>query len=209
MGKIKDKVEMELKPYETMCEQTTEHLKMLITGGIEASAEEILTVAKALGVIIDIKKDIVEKCYKMQIMEAMEENADDYGDTWDENGRKFYPRMRDSRGRFMRGYEEPIRANMHMPEDMNMSRNMDRDMDRYTNRRMYTEPMAESKLDKALKAYKDARTNHPNDRTMSQEKINRVMDEVVAMVHELEPHFDNAEKTIVRTKFTNMANSIQ
>lgn len=154
-----------------------------------------------------IAKNIAQYDYHYKIIEAMEEA--EYGEDYDYKGRKFYPRMRDSQGRFMRGYEEPMRANMHMPEDMNMSRNMDRDMDRYTNRRMYTEPMAESKLDKALKAYKDARTNHPNDRTMSQEKINRVMDEVVAMVHELEPHFDNAEKTIVRTKFTNMANSIQ
>ena len=86
MSDIKEKIEMELKPYETMCEQTTEHLKQMITGSGDFAAEEILSVAKTLGEITDIKKDIVEMCYKKYILKAMEENEDDYGETWNEDG---------------------------------------------------------------------------------------------------------------------------
>lgn len=108
MSDIKEKIEMELKPYETMCEQTTEHLKQMITGSGDFAAEEILSVAKTLGEITDIKKDIVEMCYKKYILKAMEENEDDYGETWNEDGlmRKGYRGyLRDSKGRFRRGYD--------------------------------------------------------------------------------------------------------
>lgn len=127
--KVKE-IEMELKPYETMCEQTTEYLRSLICGSEEADAQTILSVAKTLGEITDVKKDIVEMCYKKQIVEAMEGKEDEYGETWDEDGlidgRRYYPRPRDSRGRFVRrGYR-----------DYRMMPDMDRDMD-LTMGRMY------------------------------------------------------------------------
>lgn len=129
--KVKE-IEMELKPYETMCEQTTEYLRSLICGSEEADAQTILSVAKTLGEIVDVKKDIVEMCYKKQIVEAMEGKEDEYGETWDEDGliegKRYYPRMRDSRGRFVsrRGYR-----------DYRMMPDMDRDMDLSMGRMYY------------------------------------------------------------------------
>lgn len=129
--KVKE-IEMELKPYETMCEQTTEYLRSLICGSEEADAQTILSVAKTLGEIVDVKKDIVEMCYKKQIVEAMEENADEYGETCNEDGlidgRRYYTRPRDSRGRFVsrRGYR-----------DYRMMPDMDRDMDLSMGRMYY------------------------------------------------------------------------
>lgn len=125
MSDVKDKVEMELKPFETMCDATTEHLRTMITGSCEASADEILTVAKALGEIVDIKKDIVEMCYKKQIMTAMEEHEDEYGETWDEEGVMYYsqPRSKTS-GRYMsRGDGRRTNGRMYTPNSewrMNM-----------------------------------------------------------------------------------------
>lgn len=91
---------MELKPYEAMCETTTEHLKQLINGGNQADAEEILSVAKVLGEITDVKKDIVEMCYKKQILEAMEDSD--------------YEEYRQN----VRNYAEPFRGKMMMDDDM-------------------------------------------------------------------------------------------
>lgn len=121
--KIKDKIEMELKPYEEMCEKATEHLKELITNSEDENPQEILSVAKTLGEITDIKKDIVEMCYKKQILEAMEES--DYGTDYDENGRLYYRgQSRDSMGRYTslgrRGYES-----MMPMEDMYPNEYMD------------------------------------------------------------------------------------
>lgn len=110
MANIKEKIDMELKPYEEICEKTTEHLKELIMSSEEEDPQEILSVAKTLGEIVDVKKDIVEMCYKKQILEAMEES--EYGVDYDEDGRLYYRgQSRDSMGRYTsrrggrRGYE--------------------------------------------------------------------------------------------------------
>lgn len=139
MSDIKEKIDMELKPYETICESTLDVLKSMITGGEEIDPHVIYDTAKTLGEIIDIKKDSVEMLYKRTIMEAMEKS--EYGEDYDENGeiRRYYrgqPRSASS-GRFMsrndgrRGYEEyrPMewdRPQIHyyMP-DMNYYRDMD------------------------------------------------------------------------------------
>ena len=125
MSDVKEKVEMELKPFETMCDATTEHLRTMITGSCEATADEILTVAKALGEIVDIKKDIVEMCYKKQIMTAMEEHEDEYGETWDEDGVMYYsPSRSKTSGRYMsRGDGRRTNGRMYTPNSewrMNM-----------------------------------------------------------------------------------------
>ena len=118
MSDVKEKVEMELKPFETMCDATTEHLRTMITGSCEATADEILTVAKALGEIVDIKKDIVEMCYKKQIMTAMEENEDSFGEEWDENGTMYYTRPRTNDGRYTRSNSRRGRMMYTQPEPM-------------------------------------------------------------------------------------------
>lgn len=146
---IKEKVEMELKPFETMCEQTLEHLKRLITGGEGADAQEILTVAKVLGEITDIKKDVVEICYKKSILEAMEEA--DFGQDYDEEGKLYYTgQPRDSKGRYMSrrsGKGRRMYNDSMMPMDYQMDMDMYdkydpkylRDMDKRMGRMYYTD----------------------------------------------------------------------
>lgn len=211
MDKNKE-IEMELKPYETMCEHTTEHLKMLITGSQEASADEILAVAKTLGEITDIKKDIVEMCYKKQIMTAMEES--EYGEDYDENGRKFY-RTRDSKGRYTRYYEEPMMGqnnatrnyNQPMHYDSRMSEDM-RDMDRHTMRRMYSEPMHnESKYEKMMREYTESKSMNPENKQIHQDKMNKAIDALSEEFKEKMPMMDATERGIIRTKLTNLANT--
>lgn len=41
---------------------------------------------------IDMLKDMAEASYYCTLTEAMEENSEEYGKTWDENGKKFYSR---------------------------------------------------------------------------------------------------------------------
>lgn len=148
--------------------------------------------------VADIYKDLVEAKYHCTITKAMEENADEYGETWDEKGKKFYTRMRDSRGRYMRGYEEP----MHMSQDI-------RDMDRETHRRMYTEPMHnESHFERMRREYTEAKMTKPEDKAMHQEKLNKSIDALAEEFKTMMPNMDSAEKQIVRTKMMNLANSL-
>jgi len=138
MSEIREKIDMELKPYENICETTLDALKGMITSGEELDPHVIYDTAKTLGAIVDIKKDIVEMCYKKQIMEAMEES--EYGEDYDENGEiRYYrvqPRSRTS-GRYMsrndgrRGYEERYPMEWDRPQihyympDMTYYRDMD------------------------------------------------------------------------------------
>lgn len=138
MADIKEKIEMELKPYEAICETTLDELKDMINGSGKVEAHEILSVAKTLGEIIDVKKDIVEMCYKKQIMEAMENS--EYGEDYDEHGeiaeRRYYrgqPRSKTS-GRYMSRGDG---RRSYVPEMyMNYPDEYYRDLDR-TDGRMY------------------------------------------------------------------------
>lgn len=133
MSDIKEKIEMELKPFEAMCETLTTDLKEMIVGGREADVETTKAYAKILGEITDIKKDIVEMCYKKQILEAMEES--EYGVDYDENGeiRGFSSRQhpRSSRtGRFItKNYTEPMyKMDVDLYRDTDPSEMRKRDM---------------------------------------------------------------------------------
>lgn len=90
-----------------------------------------------------IAKDIAEYDYYYHITEAMEKPEEEYGQTYDENGR-YYTRARDSRGRFMkrRGYEMPMDTmnNRMTPEEYRtMTAERMRDMDRMDGTMYYTE----------------------------------------------------------------------
>jgi len=101
MSDVKEKVEMELKPFESVCDKLLETLKEMTMGNTEATPEDVAYIAKSLGEVVDVKKDIVEMCYKKQIMEAMEES--DYGEDYDEDGPMYYtPARSKTSGRYMR-----------------------------------------------------------------------------------------------------------
>lgn len=137
------KVKEAIKPIEEICEKLTECTKSELAKGIENVD------AKEMGEVVDMIKDlseakhyIVEAMYKTTIGTAMEENADDYGETWDENGKRFY-RRRDSKGRFM--YSEPMyyEPNYRMTPEMYREHEPKyyRDMDRKDGRMYYSEGM--------------------------------------------------------------------
>lgn len=102
----------------------------------------------------EVKKNIIEGCYKMQIMEAMEEA--EYGEDYDENGEiRYYrgqPRSKTS-GRYMsRG--DGRRSYMY-PEEYY------RDLDRESMRRMYTPNMNSTTGD--TRSYSDGYNDGEND----------------------------------------------
>lgn len=101
MSDVKEKIEMELKPFEPVCDMLLETLKEMTMGNTEATPEDVAYISKSLGEVVDVKKDIVEMCYKKQIMEAMEES--DYGEDYDEDGPMYYtPARSKTSGRYMR-----------------------------------------------------------------------------------------------------------
>lgn len=134
---------MHIKNIHCMIEKMAEYCKCDIERGYENLD---LTVA---GPAIDILKDLCEAEYYARIAKAMEKEEEEEKRE-DEYGRMFYPRRRDSRGRFMsgrgrRGYDEP--PYMHMPDmrDIRIMDGMsgyegwepDRDMDMSVGRMYY------------------------------------------------------------------------
>lgn len=230
MSEIKEKIELELKPLESVCDNTLECLKNMVSGSECHSPEEVLAVAKTFGEIVDAKKDIVEMCYKKQILEAMEES--EYGEDYDENGRRFYRNQpRDSRGRYMsrgrRGYDEkmPMQYDdddyyrmtakdyrMHAPE---YYRNMDYNMGKmyYTepamgsNKNMSTDNrngMNGSRYEQNRRNYTDHKEEGKEDMTGLEMLLNTVKDDV----KELMPKMTPAEKKLTQQKMRVMADML-
>ena len=130
MSEIKEKVESELKTVKSLCETMENAIKTQIDKGLDkVNTHEMYEAVDIYKDLSEVKKNIVETCYKMQIMEAME-NAE-YGEDYDENGEiRYYrgqPRSKTS-GRFM-SRDDGRRE--YVPE-------YERDIDRLHMRRMYT-----------------------------------------------------------------------
>lgn len=130
MSEIKEKVDGEIKVVKSLCETMENAIKTQLDKGLDkVNTHEMYEAVDIYKDLSEVKKNIVETCYKMQIMEAME-NAE-YGEDYDENGEiRYYrgqPRSKTS-GRFM-SRDDGRRE--YVPE-------YERDIDRVHMRRMYT-----------------------------------------------------------------------
>lgn len=204
MSDIKEKIEMELKPFEMMCETTTDHLKDLINGSCEADAQEILSVAKVLGEITDIKKDIVEMCYKKQILEAMEES--EYGTDYNYAGRK--------------AYAEPYRHGKMMPDDDDWYNNRDMDypkkmyytdtnrMNNSQNSSNNTKDIREGMSGEMRKHYMESKEIHGKD-SDEMETLEEFLNTLDSDMTQLYPNMTQSEKTMTRNKLSTMMNKIK
>ena len=73
-SKVKMKVEQEIKPLKKLCEKMVALTDAQLAKGAECiDAAELGEVIDMIKDLAEAKKEIVEACYKMQIMEAMEE----------------------------------------------------------------------------------------------------------------------------------------
>lgn len=155
MSEIKEKVDAELKTVKSLCETMENAIKTQLDKGLDkVNTHEMYEAVDIYKDLSEVKKNIIEGCYKMQIMEAMEEA--EYGEDYDENGEiRYYrgqPRSKTS-GRYMsRG--DGRRSYMY-PEEYY------RDLDRESMRRMYTPNMNSTTGD--TRSYSDGYNDGEND----------------------------------------------
>lgn len=145
--------------------------------------------------VADIYKDLVEAEYHATITKAMKENADDYGDTWDENGKKYYNHNRSMRsGRYM--YQEPMWS--------------DDRMDDYKQGKMYyQEPMhKESSYDRNKRMYTESKAMNPTDKAEHLARLNKMIDSVKTDFMQMKEQMQPDEKTTMKQKLINMANEM-
>ena len=140
MSEIKEKVENELKTVKALCETMEHAIKTELDKGLDkVNTHEMYEAVDIFKDLSEVKKNIIEGCYKMQIMEAMEES--EYGEDYDENGEiRYYrgqPRSKTS-GRFMSRGDG--RRNYRMTPEMYREYEPEyyRDLDRESMKRMYT-----------------------------------------------------------------------
>ena len=166
-----------------------------------------------MGCIIDMIKDLAEAKYRCQIVDAMKKSEESTYplDEEDEEdmGRVFYTRARDSRGRYMsKHYTEPnyqMTPEMyrkHSPEEL-------RDMDRRGGRLYFTESNnGGSRYDSARKNYTEHKQTNPNDENGNVKGVEMLTNTIMDDIRELLPKMSHSEKTMLKTKMTNMANEI-
>ena len=160
-----------------------------------------------MGKVIDMIKDCAMTLYYYTCYEAMKREEME----WDEE-RKYYPRLRDSRGRFMksrRGYEEP--PYMHMM-DMDGMYDVDYDMGR-----MYypdvNENMKHSKYGKSYDEYMEGRKHYSiSDASQKQERM-KMLDEytkdLTQSINKILEDVSQEEKSMLRSKLTKLVTAMQ
>lgn len=165
--KIEMKVDEEVKALKELCDKFVKMTMAELDKGIEnISTHEMYEVADIIKDLAEAKKDTVEACYKKYILGAMENHEDEYDETWDEEGVKYYPMRSKVTGRYIKRYPEP---EVHMP----MS---DRDMDMSKGKMYYTEPMTqdyrEGKTGKMRKMYMESKQMH-NDTSANMNNLEK------------------------------------
>lgn len=224
------KVKEAVKPIEEICEILTSCTKAELSKGIEnADAKEVGEVVDAIKDLCEAKHYIVEAMYKTTIGTAMEENADDYGETWDEDGKRFY-RRRDSKGRFMYSESMP-RADYRMTPEMYREHDPRyyRDMDRKEGRMYYTEQVASngntnytvrngsnamemSRYENAKRNYTETKAMHNSnneaDNNMNAQEFGKWIDVVIDEVKAKMPEMKQAERNTAKAKFLSVANAM-
>ena len=151
MSEKKEKIESELKTVKSLCETMEHAIKSEIDKGIERiNTHELYEAVDVLKDLSEVKKNIIEGCYKMQIIEAMEEAdeekekeeeymlqrmKEEYGE---DEGQRYYNAYRYANGRYApkgrgsrRGYVRPMYDEMMYPYEYY------RDMDRPDGRMYY------------------------------------------------------------------------
>lgn len=135
MADIKEKVENELKTVKSLCETMEHAIKTQIDKGLDnVNTHELYEAVDIYKDLSEVKKNIIEGCYKMQIMEAMEEYGEESEDEEGEEVRFYRGQPRSSRtGRYMRrrsgnrrNFESPIMYHDYDMYPMELYRDMDR-----------------------------------------------------------------------------------
>lgn len=142
--KIAIKLEEETKGIVKMCEKLTDVVNHELDKGVEnIDTKELGEAIDMIKDLYEAKKELVEACYYVQIMESMEkaEEEGDEGEEMDDMRRGYRGQPRDSMGRYMsrrgrggrgrgrrRGYEEPMEymvPEIYGYEEAEMYRDMD------------------------------------------------------------------------------------
>lgn len=184
----------------------------------------------------EIMKNIA--CYDkdMRIIEAMDEEENEYGEDWDEQGplhegkRYYRGQRRDSRGRYTSGsrsrgrrsYEEPM---MYMPE---WERDMDYGMGRMyypqyqgsndSGNRMSTSQSSggqsqSSRYGYSYDNYMEGRRNYSKTEPAHKQERMKMMEEytkdLVESINQVMEDVSPEEKTMLRSKLAKLVNSMQ
>lgn len=203
------KVKEAIKPIEEICEILTSCTKAELSKGIEnADAKEVGEVVDAIKDLCEAKHYIVEAMYKTTIGTAMEENADDYGETWDENGKYYtsmHPRSKIT-GRYVRkGYTEPVHATYEMMDakDADMPRRM-----YYTENRDSREGRSGRSRMYYMESKEHHKANTSEDIKEKMKRLEEMMEDLKLDMKEVVKDMTPEEKTMWKTKLNGMANTL-
>lgn len=184
MRDIEREIELETKDIVALKDEVVAKVKENIH---TASTDELKSAIEMVGELADAKLDCIKGKYYETLITAMEKNADDYGETWDENGEiKGFTRSRDSRGRYMRGYDDAMR-------DM-------RDMDRDSKHVMYYpngNDMGNSRYETAKRGYEEVKDI---------KSLNALFDALEDDVRMLKPKMSATDQATARQRMTTLTN---
>ena len=202
MSDIKEKLEMELKEVNHFCDTIGNAIKTELEKGIgNVDTNEMYKAVDIYKDLSEVKKNIIEGCYKTQIMEAMDES--EYGKDYDEEGRiRYYPKRSERTGRYIKGYAD---SSYNMTPEMYNERPAAyyRDMDRAEGKMYYTEPN-EGRSGRSRRMYMESKmmhnSNNPDDKQAKLRDLENYLGELQGDVTEMISGASAEEKAMLKTK---------
>lgn len=204
MSEIREKVDAELKTVKSICETIENAIKTQVDKGLDkVNTHELYEAVDIYKDLSEVKKNVIESCYKMQIMDAMES----YDEGEEDEERRYYNRYRYANGRYApkgkgsrRGYHMTPEIYRSYPDDW------ERDMDLSDGRMYYTETPHEWSRDYREGKSGMSRKSYMETKTMSKDKgetmkeLEKYLSELSTDVTEMLKDASPEEKTMVRNK---------
>lgn len=198
-----------VKPMEEICDKLVSCIKSEMEKGIECvDTKELSEAMDMVKDICEAKHYVVKALYDTEIGKAMEENADDYGETWDENGKYYtsmHPRSKMT-GRYVRkGYTEPVHATYEMMDakDVDMPRRM-----YYTENRDSREGRSGRSRMYYMESKEHHKANTSEDIKEKMKRLEEMMEDLKLDMKEVVKDMTPEEKTMWKTKLNGIANTL-
>lgn len=170
MSEIKEKLEGELKAVKSLCETMENAIKTELEKGLDhVNTHEMYEAVDIYKDLSEVKKNIVETCYKIKILEAMEDAEEEHEEEekyllqrmkeeyGEEDGQRYYNEYRYANGRYApkgRGTRRGYGVRYHVPEDYAYPEYM-RDIDRRDGRMYYMDGMKSESDRSNVRTYSD------------------------------------------------------
>lgn len=185
-------------------EKVSDAFEKEVNAGVETlNTDEAGKVADIIKDLADAYKNISKALYYETVSAAME----DYEPDEEAPEMRYYSRMRDSKGRYMKRYHDMGMDRRVMYDDPRYY-DENRDMDRSAGRMYYTEPTHDMSYKHDMRDGHNWNSRRTYMDNPSRENLEKHVDDITTDIKELMVNMTPDNKMMVKSKLINLANAM-